>query len=277
MWDKTLDDYAMMYITVARRLKAEFPDIKIGGPATTTLNATIMKNFLTKCKAADAPVDFISWHRYTKRPEDLADQAKLAYLLAADCGYPEAELHLNEWHYMPEDFNTLRLDSKARERLLTSPEGMHGIDSAAFNVAALTLWQDTPLAMSNFYNSTGSWGLFDRFYNPMRVYDSFLAFAPFADHLQRVWTQSCSSGCTILAGTDESGTNGMILISAFRMKSNSISLQIKGISPDTELLVEAAEADHGLAEHPYNFADGTLTLGKSSKSAIFRIMLKNIK
>ncbi len=276
MWDRTLEDYYEMYAVVAKRLKSEFPDIRIGGPAATTMNPAMMKNFLTRCREKGAPVDFISWHRYGKNPEEFVNQAKIAALIAADCGFDDAEFHLNEWHYLPDTFTNLRSNPEARKRLLSSPEGVNGIDSAAFNTTVLTRWQDTPLTMSNFYMTVGSWGFYDPYGAKYPTYDSFLAFAPFADHRQRVRACSGEKGLSILAGRD-GGDGGMILISAFRMPERTFTLTVRGLG-NASVRVNSLEDGHGLAEHRDYTLDGeVMTLTKHSDSAIFQILVRGLR
>ncbi|HKQ39511.1 MAG TPA: hypothetical protein VJ063_15645, partial [Verrucomicrobiae bacterium] len=74
MWTGTDDDYLQLYAAAAARIKAEFPDLKVGGlglgysgsyRAGVFQPSAFVTNFLARCHLASIPLDFFSWHCYT--------------------------------------------------------------------------------------------------------------------------------------------------------------------------------------------------------------------
>ena len=64
-------EFVRFFVTVLRRLKAEFPDQQIGGPALCGANEGYFRELLQACKDAGVAPDFISWHGYTADPDGL--------------------------------------------------------------------------------------------------------------------------------------------------------------------------------------------------------------
>src|SRR4029079_3121459 len=85
MWTGSDDQFFQLYSVTAKAIKDEFPEVKVGGPAVggtgDFLNgafrpAAFLPNFLSHCRAQEAPLDFFSWHRYTSDPWDLPQRAR---------------------------------------------------------------------------------------------------------------------------------------------------------------------------------------------------------
>ena len=273
MWNKSMEDYYEMYAVVAKRLKSEFPDIRVGGLVTTHLSLDTLVPFLEKCVYEQAPVDFISWHKYGSVWRDFIAEPFSARTILDAFGFRHAELHLNEWHYFPCTWGPLRNNPETKRYWLTSREGLQGIDSAAFNTTLLTRWQDTPLTLSNYY-ATGlqTWGLTDSFGALNKNYYSFLAFGKmlsFPDRVEAYGTDTVS----ILAGRDEAG-NAAVLVSDFKGKENRIELEIKGVSGISGLQVLRLDDTHNLTETEALCRDGKIILDKESGSAVFLLTFR---
>ncbi|MDO4628184.1 MAG: hypothetical protein Q4C70_03290, partial [Planctomycetia bacterium] len=99
MWDKDFGTYCKMYATVSKYLKEKFSNLKIGGPALC--HVSLAETFLKACQDAKAPLDFISWHSYASQPDHVIQMTFQVDALLKKYGYPNAEQHLNEWHYFP--------------------------------------------------------------------------------------------------------------------------------------------------------------------------------
>ncbi len=50
------------YVFVLKRLKAEFPSLKFGGPATCYYDEPFLRNHLAKCRESGYAPAFVSWH-----------------------------------------------------------------------------------------------------------------------------------------------------------------------------------------------------------------------
>ena len=82
-------------------------------------------------------------HGYITRSAQCEESVKVVRKLLDGHGFPKTELHFNEWHYFPCEWAALKTTEGLR-RWLDTPDGMNGIDSAAFNTVCLTRWQDIP-------------------------------------------------------------------------------------------------------------------------------------
>lgn len=170
-WGGTAEEFFELYITASKHLKACFPHLKIGGPASVNGRYEEWNNrFFKRVKEAGAPLDFFSWHRYTKEPEEISDCARFVRSGLDRYGFYETENHLNEWNYVrgwAEDFSY-------------SLQQIIGMKGAAFASAVMTLCQNAPLDMLMYYDARpcGMNGLFD-FYTlkPLKTYYVFHMFS----------------------------------------------------------------------------------------------------
>lgn len=139
-WSGTPTEYYQLYEITAKALKASDPEIKVGGPALTG-HLDFLEGFLDHCQRDGAPLDFVSWHSYSANPSRVAlTSVKIRELLDKH-GFPKAESHLNEWNYVPGDWDRLVKDpAYARD----VSEQIEGIAGAAYDASVLIALQDTP-------------------------------------------------------------------------------------------------------------------------------------
>ena len=113
MWLGTAEDYYRLYDVAAKRLKARFPQIKVGGYAATRFAAiTFDPKYVTKrheyfmeffhgffryVKEHNSPIDFFSWHSYDSTA-DMLRQAEWLHKTLDEYGFGDLETHLNEWN-----------------------------------------------------------------------------------------------------------------------------------------------------------------------------------
>lgn len=134
-WRGTRDEFIDLFVTCLKRLKGEFPELKIGGPALAWLDEPFMRELFAACKKAGVAPDFFSWHWYGLDPEEPVRQTARAKALVAECGFPDIELILNEWHYLAENnWDAVRGPREAWLQTHTGPAAMNGVDSAAFTM-----------------------------------------------------------------------------------------------------------------------------------------------
>lgn len=174
-WGGTEKQFLEFYATAAKHLKKCFPELKIGGPATTRCNDWIIRffDYMSKHKV---PVDFFSWHLYDTHPEGMASLARKARTIADEGGYPDAESILDEWNYI----KGWDVD------YAYSMSVIHEIKGAAFTSAVMTACQYEPVDMLMYYDAqscTPYNGLFD-FYTskPIAGYYAFYAWSRLLDY-----------------------------------------------------------------------------------------------
>lgn len=272
MWTGTMADYYRLYVTSAKRIKSEFPDLKVGGPAFAGLSEKMVVPFIKHCREHEAPLDFLSWHFYGISTKAIISQPGQARKWLDKEGFHDTELHLNEWHYFPANFNKLNSDQKYRRNVFEGPDGCNGIDAAAFITAVLTGWQDTPLTMGNYYTATGIWG-FGLFHVndglPYKTYHGMLAFAKMLDHPLRVEAGSTDASIKILAGENASGAKA-VLVTAFKSNAGRIVLDLKGVQ-GKDLKVLKLDRENDLVPIQAEYKGGRVILDKPVGSCVFLV------
>ena len=116
-WSGTQEDYFALYEVTARAIKQIDPNLRVGGPATSssdTVECPWIKEFLAFCTQKDLPVDFVSTHPYPNsyplysygRPcykDENGTYDSFAWLNDAirETRYRDAEIHITEWNSSP--------------------------------------------------------------------------------------------------------------------------------------------------------------------------------
>ena len=267
MWDGTMEDYYRLYVTVAKRLKSEFPDIKVGGGSFGALRPVWTMPFMYHCLKEKAPMDFFSWHRYGRTPDMFVSEPFAARRILDAYGFKHTELHLNEWHYAPGDWNAR--DPNFRRWLDESPEGMMGRDSAAFNLCTLIRWQDSPLDMSNYYMAcSSSFGFRHVYGNLNKNYFGYLAFAKMQDCPNLVATTTTDKDICVMAGHDGNG-NAAVIVSAFKHDEIELTIRLDGVAAPKNLNAKLIDTDNDLEDVAVKANGNAITLKKQPGSAVF--------
>ena len=284
MWNADFSSYIRFYIEVATELKRRFPSLLFGGPAFTGLGCladpgtTIedpsrarsdQERFLAGCRDAGAPLDFFSWHSYTADLATLLRQPAAARRLLDFYGYPDCELHLNEWHYFPADWTRLRSDMVYKTEMMTGDAGLNGIDSAAFAAAALCGWQDTPLTLSQYYTaSAGGWGLWDRgTLRPYKTCHAMTAFGEMTEYPERLDARSDHSEILPLAGRNADGQTAL-LIALFRSAEREVEVEFTEEFQHSFRL-RRLDAENNLAPEEVRSENRRIRIVKNPGSALF--------
>ena len=158
MWSGTMQDYMDLYTVAANHLKKEFPEIKIGGYAgcgffelTRPLNVCPTKGlkildwfnaFIKLGAEKKAPIDFYSWHLYTKDPKEIGIHAKFVREQLDKAGLKNVESIFNEWNY---DLAVQRTGDIRQNQM-----------GASFVVSAFAVMQYGDVDISIYYDATPS-------------------------------------------------------------------------------------------------------------------------
>lgn len=276
MWDDPdWNAYCQFYVVVAKRLRQEFPNIKIGGPGLAGEDVRLIKQLADLCKQEGAPLDFVSWHHYANHPSQLLDPPALMRQTLDEAGFPDAELHLNEWHYFPTNWSVVHGTQgghDAKRELDTSPTGLHGAESAAFVALVLTRWLDTPLTMSNYYAfGLQNWGLIDVYGKLRPVYYAHKFFGELRHEAPiRVETKDPGEWISVLGAVDESGNAKRLLVAAYKQEdAQTIEIALQGVPAEGEVQVEYVDYDHDIASERIQYTGGVLKLNAQKSSTFF--------
>ena len=176
-WGGTVTNFFEFYTTAARHLKKTFPNLKIGGPAICgRVNWGL--RFLDWCRDNKVPLDFYSWHGYSRWPSHTQSLCRMWRTELDKRGFTKTESIFNEWNYVKgwgDDWvYSLRAES-----------GDLNLKGAAFIAGVMIDCQNAPVDMIMFYDAkamSGMNNIFDKTTMwPTKGYYPYLAWAKLLD------------------------------------------------------------------------------------------------
>ena len=200
-WGGTVTNFFQFYETAAKHLKGKFPGLKIGGPALAG-NEAWAARFIEYCRDNKVPLDFFSWHIYSRTPKSVAEMAGRMRGLLDRNGFGGCESILNEWNYVKgwgDDFvYSLRVEA-----------GDKNLKCASYVAATMAACQNAPVDMLMYYDArtfSGMNCLFDlTTLWPKKGYYPFYAWSKLVDRGTQV-------ACTVSEGTgaDSNANTGYV-------------------------------------------------------------------
>ena len=276
MWCGTRDEFVRLYVTVLKRLKSEFPELKIGGPAMCWLDLDYFGKLLDACKEAGIAPDFISWHRYTYNADHLIAQPAEARKFLDERGFTKTETCINEWHYIISwDGVQASATTDMRRRAMEGVCGMHGIDSGCFNLAVLSGWQDQPLDTGFYYGAAlyGVWGFFDEFRKLTKNYYSMELFGKFLGECEnKVATERYFKTVYAVAAYAKDGKNASMLITDYQGVNPTLEIEVAGMEDAKSVTAVILDKDRDIIPVPVIWANNRVLLNKGTHgSAAFYV------
>ncbi len=219
-WSGTEAEFAKMYIVAAKHLKACFPHLKIGGPASAGDEAW-MERFLQRIvDEGNVPLDFLSWHWYWTEPSDVSIKATRIRRLMEKYGYGKSESIMNEWNYV-------RSWSK---EFVYSIKQIIGVKGAAFTAAVMSALQNNPdIDMLMYYDArpTAFNGLWDMYtYEALKGYYPFYIFANLYELGTQVENSTDDENLYVVAAKNGEKTGAMVTYYAENDNENSKIVEI---------------------------------------------------
>ena len=279
MWTGTDEQFAKFFAIVLKRLKTEFPELKIGGPAHCTFRADLIDMLKAECDKLDVKPDFYSYHMYGNEldtPKYLGN-APREYL--DKIGWTETETVLNEWHFIRAWSGVhSNITEESYRRSVEGKDGLMGINSAAFNIATFCIWQDSKLDSAYYYGcGTGSWGIT---YPSTRWNKNYYSLLMMRDMVYDFPNKAAVSGGgetqRALAAVSDDGKQAAVLIGDLCGSSMDITVEIKGFgfaSSVTCMILDDARNNEIVECKPDK--NGLYHLTKSEPgSAAFMLILK---
>ena len=262
MFNKPMDEYIKLYCVVGKRLKSEFPEIKFGGGAFTGLYFPIVRKLAASAKAAGAPFDFFSWHRYSCNLNDMRSMTFAARALMDSMGYKDSEIHVTEWHRAGGGQTSKEVHYD-----------MWGIDSGVFTAGTLALWQDSPLDLGCFYgggfHSVSMYSLANEWGEPNKNYYALYAYGQMQHRFKhRVKALTTDDETVILAGKDDDG-NGAILCCVVKPKGDTLRIAVKGLPKKAKFTVKELSAKKDLKPVRAKYDGSALTMKMPASPAVF--------
>lgn len=254
MWTGTDEDYFRLYSAASKAIKARFPSLRVGGPGLGNTGrlegealepAPFFRRFLEHCKRDAAPLDFFSWHAYDADPRTFAARARAVRRLLDREGFTQAESHLNEWNYLPDnDWSpaTLAGQGAARQRFY---DRVGGAEGAAFVACTLMLLQDAPVDAANYFaGDTGGFGLFSPHGAPRESFYAVKAFQALTETGTRLKAAGDEPGrLGAAAGMGRQRATVTVLVSNFGSADDAVGLTFKNLPWSDETIYEVVRVD----------------------------------
>ena len=266
--------FVELYVKTLKRLKGEFPEIKVGGPALCWWDVPYLTAIFKGCKEAGVAPDFISWHYYGNRPDDIMEQAESARRLCDEYGFTDCELINDEWHFLGEGgFKDLRSnDPVVRERVWSGPRSHNGIDSSCFTLTVLSRLQTSKYSQAFYYGCrhTGAWGYKDDFGNKYKVWHALKAFGQLMKDCATLCKSTREGTVTTFAAKSADGKNGWLLVTDYCGKGNEIVVDVKNAGQPVS--AEVLDHERNFVPAHMTIKDGRLVLKKEMEgSAAFLV------
>jgi xylan 1,4-beta-xylosidase len=221
-WSGTALEFTTMYGVIANTLKTYNPNLKIIGPAVSSMvSEWFVDEFLAGVSQFNYPLDGFSYHMYyMANLYGFAQMDERVEQKLAQYGLEAVPHYLTEWN------NYAYSSNGSTEIWRNDPF------SGASTAASLIYLQETELEQAHRYRANEFlFGLFDD--NSSITYSgmAYQQFSGFADHSNRLTTTGGDSlGLAILAGRNNSGSEMLLSVADNSSAHNSYSIQLNGLA-----------------------------------------------
>ena len=273
---KMRDLFAKLFVKCLKRLKSEFPDVKVGGPALCKMNEWYFRALLQACKDEGVAPDFISWHYYGANPDEMVKTADDARKMCDEFGFTSCELILNEWHYLLswDGIHGKNSTPEAVKRAQSGPSGHNNIDSACFTLTSLIKFQTSKLDQAYYYGCgpSGNWGYLDGYRQPNKNWYACRLFGEVVKGYSAMFASTGKDTVSTLAVKSADGRKAAILVSDYRGKGLVLAVDVKGLDGAKKASAVLLDHQHDATPCDALWEGGTLTLRKpDTNSAAFLV------
>jgi len=241
MWAGTRAQYFDMYAATARLFKKEMPGVNIGGYAACIFYSDFFPSFLQYVKDNSLPLDFFSWHIYTKSVDAIKERANYVRETLDKFGFRDTITILDEWNCI--DWTSVwggiygENGEKSKYEIFSEASGEAG---AAFAAAALIAMLELPVDIATFYDGHPTnifCTIFDRYGVPSKQYYAFDAFNKLIQAGERVKTE-CGIGGVYAAAADAGDERICVLIANTGGGAGFYQLEFEGLQDGAEYACE---------------------------------------
>ena len=269
--------FVKFFVVCLKRLKSEFPDIKVGGPAMCSMNVDYFRAILQGCKEAGVAPDFISWHHYCNDVKQILGAIERGRKLCDEFGFTKCELIINEWHffdYARYSWYDLRSPKpEIQAKVWSGPASHNGIDSSCFTLTMLAKFQTSKLDQAYYYGcrNVGAWGFMNEKKGKYKVYYGLKMFGDFVRRCQTMCASTGTDKITVIAGKGADGGK-TLLVADYRSGEQEIAIDVEGVAPGSKPTVWLHDYTNDLVQVPAELSDGKLLLKKTdTNSAAFLV------
>ncbi len=267
--DERRELFVEFFVKALKRLKSEFPDIKVGGPALNSMNEGWLRPILRACKAEGVAPDFLSWHWYGNKHDIIFEMVDAADKMCKEEGFDGLEFILDEWHYICKA-------GWGRNAKCRAPDNMNDINSACYSLAVLSRLQTSRYDQAYFYGCQfyGDWGFYDL--ETKELHKTFYAMKAFGE-IKRDGADICASASkdgnvTVLATKSADGKKAFLLVTDYNGRDMKIPVSVKGVDGAKRVEARVLSFEKNLEPIAIEMKNGEFTLSKpDAYSAAFLI------
>ena len=229
MWTGTKEEFYELYSTASKQLRKNCEGIRIGGPGSIGFGKksgvvdsdgnSYMEGLLHYAKNNDAPFDFFDFHIYSGAPEHFHAYPEIARKLCAKCGFPDAEILVDEWN-------------------VGNPEEIGTSKHASMVAGALVNMQNSPTHIAAYYNAAFGIGLTD--YNGLFLLDggkltkrpAYYTFRIFHEISKLQYAVGVNCDSTLYALASANGNEGALMVSNYGSDAGEICVDVSGFAAE---------------------------------------------
>lgn len=238
-WSGTVEDYFLLYDKTARRIKEHDPSNLVGGPALA-YDLNFLREFLRMCNESGTPLDFVSWHAYSKDPRDVYLRAIAVRSLMDEYGFSGRLSALTEWNIWKENSDPYEI---FRNQV-----------GASFCASCLIYLQNASVDIANFYRGD-SWPWGGIFYDDGSAGKTYYVMVAMKGATEKTVRLKCTTegggrGLAVMATRSEEGSSVTVIISnhgrdrySYRVNVSRIPWVEQGFSYEVRSIDERANLD----------------------------------
>lgn len=261
--------YFPLYEATVKRLKSEFPEIRVCGPQAGISIPKDLTDFVDYCQTHALPIDVFTFGNYERDPDVLFGNVAFCRKYLDAHGFAQTKIQIGEWHWAPMSWKNhgswpSQAEVDAWQAEVTGPQ------SGAYAAAVLARGQDYPVDEMAYYAVGTStmhwWSLIGEF---GRRYPSWFAMKAFAEVARLRTRVDCPSrfGGNWFALAGREGDCGKILVSAL-LQDGALRLNLKG-----GMIPVAVRTFDGYSElasaDDWQWDNGRLTVPRHHSSSAF--------
>ena len=262
--------FVKFFVTVLKRLKSEFPDLKIGGPALCVMKVDWLRQILRACKAEGVRPDFLSWHCYSNDPDKMFEMVEDADKVCKEEGFDGLEFIMNEWHFVCKA-------GWGKNAKVRAPDNMNDVNSACYTLTILSRLQTSRYDQAYIYGCgfSGYWGFYDP--STQELNKTFYALKAFGE-IKRDSVDICASSSTdkdvtAFATKSADGKKAFLLVTDYNGRGMRIPVSVKGVEGAKKVSARVLSFEKNLEPMKVNMKNGTFTLSKpDAYSAAFLVV-----
>ena len=262
--------FVKFFVTVLKRLKSEFPDLKIGGPALCVMKVDWLRQILRACKAEGVRPDFLSWHCYSNDPDKMFEMVEDADKMCKEEGFDGLEFIMNEWHFVCKA-------GWGKNAKVRAPDNMNDVNSACYTLTILSRLQTSRYDQAYIYGCgfSGYWGLYDP--STQELNKTFYALKAFGeikcDSVDICASSSTDKDVTAFATKSADGKKAFLLVTDYNGRGMRIPVSVKGVEGAKKVSARVLSFEKNLEPMKVNMKNGTFTLSKpDAYSAAFLVV-----